>query len=210
MSNKFFLPVISFFFFTNAVKAQNEVTHLTPIELPKGIAYKGNVVNAITWHDTLGNNLLIQTETGEFKSKGAPDESYRDAELYAYHYMLIKDTFQLVWKVADYIHECELDIQANFIKNSTAVTDLDKNGVSEIWVMYKTVCHGDVSPANMKIIMYENKTKYSIRGRNKIEINEHSFEGGEMTMDGAFQNGNPLFKKYATDLWNKNILETFQ
>ncbi len=210
MNKKYFCIIVFSLAATRPACAQINITHLTPIQLPKGISYKGHVVNAISWHDTLGNNLLIQTETGEFKSPQGQDETYRDAELYAYRYMLVKDTFQLVWKIADYIHACNTDIEARFIKNSTSVTDLDNNGISETWIMYKTICHGDVSPANMKIIMYEGKNKYSIRGRNRIEINEHSFEGGEMNLDPAFQNGNTLFKKYATDLWNKNILETWQ
>lgn len=197
------------FVFIQMADAQIQTTQLTPIQLPVGITYKGHVVNAFSWHDTLGDNLLIETETGDFKSKNATDDS-RDAELYAYHYILTKDTFQLISKVADYVHECEFDITCKFIKGATSVTDLDGNGISEIWVMYKTACRSDVSPATMKIVMYENKTKYSIRGRNKIEMNEHSFEGGEMSMDGTFQNGNVLFKKYATDLWNKNILENFK
>ena len=34
--------------------------------------------------------------------------------------------------------------------------------------MYKTVCHVDVSPCDMKIIMYQGGQKYAIRGKNKV------------------------------------------
>ncbi len=47
--------------------------------------------------------------------------------------------------------------------------------------MYKTVCHVDVSPCAMKIIMHQGKQKFAIRGRNKVKVSETETEGGEYT-----------------------------
>ena len=73
------------------------------------------------------------------------------------------------WKVYDYIDDCPVDIVASFVKNTFKITDLDNNGVAEIWLMYKTVCHGDVSPSEMKIIMYQGNQKFAMRGENKVQ-----------------------------------------
>ena len=109
--------------------------------------------------------------------------------------------------IYNFIKDCPVDIKANFIKNTFAVTDLNKDGNAEIWVMYKTVCHGDVSPSDMKIIMYENDKKYAVRGTNKVKYTAKDYIGGEYTFDEAFKKAPKVFRDYATKLWKKNILE---
>ena len=71
--------------------------------------------------------------------------------------------------------------------------------------MYVTVCHGDVSPLLMKIIMYEGAKKYAVRGTTYIEYGEEEMRGGKFTLDDAFRNGPAAFRKYAEQLWKKNI-----
>ncbi len=43
----------------------------------------------------------------------------------------------------------------HFIEKGTELelTDLNKNGILEIWIVYKTYCKGDVSQSTMKPIM---------------------------------------------------------
>ncbi|RFZ82290.1 hypothetical protein DYU05_16890 [Mucilaginibacter terrenus] len=72
--------------------------------------------------------------------------------------------------------------------------------------MYKTACRGDVSPSDMKIIMYEGGKKYAVRGTNKIKVGEKIYEGGAYTTDEAFKTGPLVFAKYAATLWKKNLL----
>ena len=189
--------------------AQLKLTKLDMNSLPKTIQYNGHIMNAVRWKDSLGDNIVITTETGATRSKGTDDDSYRDAALYAYHFLLQADTWKLTWKVYDYTKECPLDIKANFIKNTFAVTDLNKDGKAEVWLMYKTVCHGDVSPSNMKIIMYEGDKKYAVRGTNKVKVSAKEFMGGEFAFDEAFKKAPELFRQYATQLWKKNIMETW-
>ena len=110
----------------------------------------------------------------------------------------------------DFVKHCEFDIKASFIKNSFAVTDLNNDGKAEVWMMYKTSCTSDVSPSDMKIIMYEGEKKYAIRGKNKVKISDKAYEGGEYTFDEIFKKGPLAFRDYATKLWKKNILETWE
>jgi len=79
--------------------------------------------------------------------------------------------------------------------------------------MYETVCHGDVSPSDMKIIMYEGQQKFAMRGENKINYGtgdngQKMYAGGEYKIDDAFSNGPTVFLEFAKKLWNKNITGT--
>lgn len=197
----------------------SEIKKITPIalkvdELPKDIVYEGEIVNAVKWTDNLGENVVITTETGIYDSKKFPKENDgSDAEIFAYHYILEKNKFKQTWKVYDYISDCPVDIVAEFLDNTFQITDLNNNGVGEIWLMYKTVCHGDVSPFEMKIIMYEGQQKFALRGETKImygidDKENKLYTGGEYKIDKAFSDGPKMFLDFAKKLWKKNILET--
>ena len=73
--------------------------------------------------------------------------------------------------------------------------------------MYKTVCHGDVSPCDMKIIMYHGLQKFAMRGQNRVQVSDTDFVGGDYKFDKAFIEGPTEFKNFAKSLWNKNIMQ---
>ena len=182
------------------------LTHLTKSELPKGITFKGNLKEAVRWTDKSGVNLVITCETEEAVSKTAPSEDYREKYLFAHHYLLFEDSIKQTWKVTDYIKECPLDIAADFVKNTFQVTDLDKDGVGEVWMMYLLTCTGDVSPAEMKIILYEGTQKHAMRGENKVDIGNGEFVGVDYKFDKAFNQAPTVFRDFAKKLWNANVM----
>lgn len=201
----------------NGVKSQNlVVTKIDSTEFPNSIKYEGFIKNAVRWTDNAGDNIVITTETGIYRNQKLAHEfeDSSDAELYAYHFIISDNEAKQTWRVKDFIADCPVDIIAAFVKNTFKITDLNKNGIAEIWLMYKTVCHGDVSPCDMKIIMYEGNQKYAMRGRNKVEFGidengKRSFEGGEFTFDANFKNAPKVFQDFAKDLWNKNLVENW-
>lgn len=87
------------------------------------------------------------------------------------------------------------------------MTDLDKNGVAEVWVMYKNSCHGDVSPVPTKIIMYEANKKCALRGESRVKVSAIDYIGGSYTLDESFKNRPLIFKNYAEKLWTQNKME---
>ena len=190
-----------------------EVKHIDSAQFPRLLKYEGFVKNAVRWKDKLGDNIVITTETGNYRSEKFQhefDES-GDAELFGYHFLVKNGKPIQIWKVCDYIQDCPVDIVASFVKNSFEITDLDNNGIAEIWLMYKTICHGDVSPCEMKIIMYEGKQKFAMRGESKVQVGigdngEKLFEGGNYKFDTAFEKSSKTFKDFALNLWNKNII----
>lgn len=177
--------------------------------IPASIKYSGNIKSALSWEDKTGKSIVFITETGVFRNPELKHESDgADAEIYAYCFTLNNEPV-LNWKVYDFVSDCQVDIVAEFIDNTLSITDLDKNGIAEIWLMYKTICHGDISPAALKIIMYEGEKKFAMRGESKIQIGadvngKPEFIGGDYTLDKNFENAPEKFKNYALSLWNKN------
>ena len=184
-------------------------------EIPGEIKYEGKIKNAVQWTDQLGENMVITAETGIYESdKFTHETDGGDAEIFAYHFLKSGGRFKPTWKVYDFISDCPVDIVASFIDKTFNITDLNHNGIAEVWLMYKTVCHGDVSPSDMKIIMYEGEQKFSMRGQNKVmygtgDNGQKMYEGGEYKMDEAFANGPTVFLDFAKKLWDKNIMESW-
>jgi len=58
------------------------------------------------------------------------------------------------------------------LPNSTQITDLDNDGITETTIAYKLTCRSDVSPSNMKLIMHENDTKMALRGTMILEMDK--------------------------------------
>ena len=190
------------------------VNKIDSTQFPASIKYEGFIKNAVRWKDKSGDNIVITTETGIYHNEQLKHEfeDGSDAELYAYHFTLSNNVATQTWRVKDFIADCPVDITASFVKNTFKITDLNKNGIAEVWLMYKTVCHGDVSPSNMKIIMYERNNKYAMRGENKVQVgsdvnDKASFIGGEYKLDANFKNGPKIFKQYAQNLWKENLME---
>lgn len=206
-----FLTLLSLLFisFGNAQKKNNLVfSSIAKEKLPKEIVFEGKIKDLIQWQDKDGLHIVVTTETGLHTSKKFKHESDgTDAELFAYHYRFNKteNKYKQSWKVYDYISDCPVDIEASFIKDTFQVTDLNNNGIAEIWLMYKKTCHGDVSPCEMKIIMYEGSQKHAMRGENKVRISETEFIGGSYTFDNAFLKSDKKLRDFAENLWNKNI-----
>lgn len=194
----------------NTIQAQS----VSLKSLPKGISFEGKFLDAVKWRDSIGNNIVLRTETGIHVNKkyAHEDNDGYDAEILAYHYLIGNGTVKLLWKVYDYISDCPVDIEAEFFKDTFPVTDLDNDGIAEVWLMYKKVCHGDVSPCVMKIIMYEGTQKYAMRGENKVfggtdEKGKKYYIGGSYNFDSAFDEGPMEFLAYAKQLWQKNIMQ---
>ncbi|MEO8446466.1 MAG: hypothetical protein ABI528_03175 [bacterium] len=157
-----------------------------------------NTVASVQWTDNLGDNLIevIETDVSWNGDK-------RTKELYAYHYITNAGEKKQLWKVYDFIKDCEVDVTLNYIDGSLIVTDLNNDGISETIFMYRMSCKGDVSNDDMKLIMHEGSKKYAIRGSMNLIMNGQSLQQGSMKVDGAFDNAPESFLDLAKEQWNK-------
>ena len=97
-----------------------------------------------------------------------------------------------------------------FIDKAFAVTDLNKDGKAEVWIMYKVSCQGDVSPVPMKIIMYQYNKKFAVRGTTKVKVSAQEYVGGDFAFDDAFKIAPAEFRQYAEKLWKQHKQETWK
>ena len=192
---------------SNYTFGQFKISKVDSTKLPKGIKFSGQITNSAKWTDSFGVHYVLTTETGEYFSKDKENNEVKNAELFVYHYISKGDSIKLIWKIYDHNKNCEFDVFTKFIDKAFKVTDLDKNGIAEVWVMYENQCTSDVSPGPTKIIMYEGNKKYAIRGENKVKISENNFIGGRYALDENFKIGNTLFKQFGINLWEKNKLK---
>ena len=184
-----------------------KVNQLQKDALPKSIRYAGKLVNAVSYRDKNGENIVITTETGITNARGANADGFREAALYGYHYIIEHSVPKMTWQMHDFVEQCPVDLDASYIPGTFAVTDLNNDGLAEVWLMYKTVCHGDVSPSNMKIIMHEGDKKYAMRGTDRVKVSNTEMTGGEYTFDDVFKAGPKVFSIYAEQLWKSNMVE---
>ena len=50
----------------------------------------------------------------------------------------------VVWQINDLVEDCPLDLEIEFLPGALRITDLDGDGLNEIWVVYRLGCRGVV------------------------------------------------------------------
>lgn len=182
--------------------AQVRTTALAPAAVPAALKRTGRVVQALRYTDRTGTYTVLATQSGPTAD---PAGEGQRADLYAYHYPAAGTAPS--WQVHDFVADCPLDLQAAFRPRGLAVTDLDQDGTAEVWLVYRTVCRGDVSPSIQKIIMYEGPRKYAVRGTTRVAIGGGAADGGTYTFDAAWQGAPAAFRQQATRLWQQHLNE---
>jgi len=139
---------------------------------------------------------------GKVDTLKSVEADYRVKGLFTYHYV-VTDTATIVFKNIDQIADCPCkNISASYL-GLPVVTDLDKNGVGEVWFVYQTGCRQDLTvPLNLKIVLYTGKDKHVINGTREIHAGDKVI-GGEIKPDKSFESLPKEFKDYALTLWNK-------
>ena len=214
-----------------------EPVKISAAQLPVTIKFKGKLNEAWQWTDKLGENIIITSfvEPYNDKEKNEYGEEGQSAELHAVQYVKKDGSYELLWKNDEVEKSCPFDITCEFIKGSTSITDLDKDGVAETTIQYRLACRSDVSPAEMKLIMYEDATKYFLKGLSWLKSSEEDkftvtekdanletlpgykkSEGEYMKTFGRYESekgfaGAPLeFLTYARRQWMKFVKESFE
>ena len=204
--NFLLLPLLcGLFFIASPAAAAAAETSIAAHDLPKDLPkVSGNIVKAVRYADSTGDNLVLLTETDvAVRLDPEYDMELRTKELFAYRFLLEQDgSEEQIWRTTDYVRDCELDgMTAAFDPNAFRLTDLDNNGVTEIWLTYYLNCAGDPGPSTMKIIMYEGGKKYAVRGTTRSRVNADEFAGGEYALGEEFASGPAEFTPFAEELW---------
>lgn len=156
---------------------------------------RGSIAASKSCTDRLGSGEVVLVEEREH-SHTCGGEPCADKYIHAYRFA---DDEQ-IWQINDLVEECDFDLTLEFFPQALRITDLDGDGLSEIWVVYHLGCFNDISPRDMKLIMYEGRKKHAMRGVQLVNLGER-YEGGEYKMDAAFREGPESFRRYAKNLW---------
>lgn len=184
--------------------AQPKVKELTYKSLPSEVSFNGELVQALTWQDNNGENIVVLSETEKAMSTTRPEKGYYEASLDARHFVKIEEHWHGKWTLHDQVNECNLLINSNFVDGAFEVTDKNNNGVGEVWMVYNMGCHRDKQPSYMKVVMYEGETRYSMRGLPKGGSSKDEIAASDYTLDANFKQGPAAFKDYALELWKDN------
>lgn len=183
-------------------------------DIPKYLDFKGTVVEALQWKDKLGSHILIQTVTGhflrkEYDSNNSKDYTLEDkSELYCYLFTKT-DTdieFKRKWRIYDFNDCFGVDWFTGFIPSATTITDVNHNGIAEITIPYVIICRGGMDPGSMKIISYEDTTKYVLRGNTMLMCDSKTPYGGEYTPSENLKN-NQTLNTFLKTHWERNKCE---
>jgi hypothetical protein len=165
--------------------------------------FKGTIQEFVKWKDGEGTHIVFTTVTKVTERENTELEEFtRYKDLFCYHYLQKDETFESTWTITDNVSDCPVDITLDFVKKSLHVTDLDKNGIGEVWTMYRSACRGDVSPTTLKLIMYQGDTKYKLEGNSLIVYPEGETDGGDIYSIKGFVKGD-AFIDYAKTFWKK-------
>lgn len=215
------------------LSCQNEditVKDLTQDMLPKNIPFKGKLIEAKKWTDKNGDNLFIISRLGPYRTPdpNSADNDFGNVELHAFQYLIKSNSITTLWQTTETIKNCMTDMWIESFPNSTSITDLDKNGVTETTIVYRYSCRGGVDPSNMKVVLHEGKQTYCLKGKMYIESENgkpdittfefnaqkvsdeitnksikqpYTIDNGRYTDDLDFKDANPEFLALAKNKW---------
>ncbi len=178
-----------------------------PSVVPAAPEAKGEIVKTLEFTDQNGQNSVVLRLTGEFaRPEDRPESDANRAEhsreLFAECFVEKDGQQKQVWRVYDFIHGCPFHLRLGFFPDLAAVTDLDRDGVFEVWLPYYGACQSDITPPGMKIIMYEGGQKHAVRGEaHHPEVPD----SGRYQADAAFKKAPQSFRRYADELWQQML-----
>lgn len=166
---------------------------VTAAEIPVLQRLPGKLDEAWRWTDANGENLLVVFRSGqkqdvpldprarndEVEMQEVSDQGdtvaitgYREyqIQLTARQYVRsVGGEYKELWRLQDKGQHCPFDLALALLPRSTAITDLDHDGLTETTLLYTKSCRSDVAPDEMKLILHEGTAKYALRGYNVVQ-----------------------------------------
>lgn len=127
-----------------------------------GLPTSGTAVEAWSWSDANGRNVLLTTKSVD-KREGT---AVRAATLHLYQVAgLGNRPRMLLAPLRDPgTSPCELDFNLDFVPGSIQVADRDGDGYGEATVGWWASCRGDPGPVRLKLALLTKGTYYILRG----------------------------------------------
>lgn|SRR5690554_2687216 len=131
--------------------------------------------DTLTWVDKNGINFLLLEQLDV-----ATDEEtgFSSQTIQANHWLKKKGQLTQHWSYKDEIKECPIDLEMKFLA-APQFSDLNNDGIYEIWMMIQKACKGDISPSIIEVIMVdEHKVKYFLTAEEQLILPNGTIYGG--------------------------------
>lgn len=176
---------------------------------PAGLPVEGKIIAGVEWmEDSVKYYAWVaETEIAYAPPPGADAAEAEDMEwsqksIFAHVYAFGKEQPIELWTHNDEVKECPFDLTLAYIDGTLKVTDLDNDGTAEVAFMYQLSCKSDVSPDEIRLLMYEGKDRYSISGIMGLKLGTEINEPPVTTPDAALGAAPEAFRKHAEAIWN--------
>ena len=163
---------------------------------------EGVLITEASYNDPDGAHTVLLTFTPPYVT-GRGTQASNNADVHAYDFVRQQGRLALKWKVLDYVHGCDLNtgLFAGFAPDAPIISDVDGDGWHEVWLPYYLGCHGDVSPDELKIIMYEKGRKHALRGHTRVEVDGGVY-GGDYKADSNLSHAGRAIYDKAIEIFN--------
>lgn len=173
--------------------------------LPSFVDYTSVDSDTLTWKDKQGQHFL-RMETSDIVKGKEPKTLSQSVRITH----MLKENGKIIetWSYENGEYDCPVDVRAIF-RAAPRFSDLNNNGIYEMWFIIEKFCRGDISPAQIQIIMVDEKgQKYKLEGETKQTFPNGSIYGGEYDSKD-FKTLPQKYTNYAIDYFNRNNTELF-
>ncbi|MEO1517917.1 MAG: hypothetical protein AAFV95_23045 [Bacteroidota bacterium] len=172
--------------------------------------FSGQLIKTLHWTDGNGQNTLILSGIEANQNGDKPK-----AEIFANHYVEKDGEVQRLWKIHDWVDQCECDCDVLVVDSTLHILDINKDGIAESSFVYLLNDRCDASPVTTKLMMHSGATKLVVRGSSQLyllppteELQAMGVDVSGMKLkefDPAFEKADAKFRDYASAYWDNYI-----
>lgn len=159
----------------------------------------------LTWTDKQGVHFL-RMETSEVVGDEA--SGTRSKWVRIEHRLDTAEEKRLTWSYESGEYDCPVDVQALF-RAAPRFSDLNDDGIYELWFIIEKSCKGDISPGLIQILMVDEKGgQYVAEGETFQTFPDGSTYGGAYHAKD-FEKLPAKYQHYAREYFQRNNAELF-
>ena len=166
------------------------VRPVTEAQLPAGLYRRGQLATAVRWADRQGQHLFAVSTQGRGRPTHDDNDGLRGSILLQ-RYQLPADTLGDGWQYTLQPRLCRPDQEIPLLRGSLKVTDLNRDGIGEVWVVYYDQCRPNGPGSSRRLLMFQGQQTYRA----------YPASGGfQYGLDSAFLAGPQRFRTFARHL----------
>ncbi|PUZ26312.1 hypothetical protein DCC81_19005 [Chitinophaga parva] len=161
--------------------SKGEVNTLFPETVKARLGIKFPVFKAFAFQDRHGSNYVLLTESQDSIVHDGPNADTLHRAIKAVCVVANGDGYTKNWEINDFIDKTAGEISIWFWSKSCAFTDLDGDGLADVFIAYSTKGEEDGNGGRLKLILVYKGQKIAIRHQDS-DLDE----GRQTRVDATF------------------------